>query len=117
MYGRDGADSFAGQCRAVFAFAPGDFPSAEWMSRRSGEHDAPMESASENTAQPGVTRSHQLHRERVWTPERLLDLPPNHGLVWFHGTAQPKVVYAEPYIDERGQMRPQYRRAGARADP
>ena len=117
MYGRDGADSFAGQCRAVFAFAPGDFPSAEWMSRRSTEHDVPMESASESPAQPGVHRSYQLHRERLWKPEDILGLPPNHGLVWFQGQAAPKAVYAEPYIDERGQMRPQYRRAGARDDP
>jgi type IV secretion system protein VirD4 len=117
MYGRDGADSFAGQCRAVFAFAPGDFPSAEWMSRRSGEHDVPMESASESTAQPGVHRSYQLHRERLWKPEDILGLPPNHGLVWFHGTAKPKAVYAEPYIDEARRIRPQYQRAGARPDP
>ena len=117
MYGRDGADSFAGQCRAVFAFAPGDFPSAEWMSRRSTEHDVAMESPSENTAQPGVHRSYQLHRERLWKPEDILGLPPNHGLVWFQGQAAPKAVYAEPYIDERGQMRPQYRRVGARDDP
>jgi type IV secretion system protein VirD4 len=117
MYGPRGADSFAGQCRAVFAFAPGDFPSAEWMSQRSGEHDAPMESASESTSQPGVHRSYQLHRERLWTPERILELPPYHGLVWFSGAAKPRAVYAEPYIDEAGRIRPPYLRAGARPDP
>ena len=117
LYGRDGADSFAGQCRAVFAFAPGDFPSAEWMSRRSGEHDVMIESASENAAQPGVQRSYQLHRERLWPPEKILGLPPYHGLVWFHGQAAPVPVYAEPYIDERGRIRPEYLRAGARPDP
>jgi type IV secretion system protein VirD4 len=97
MYGRNGADSFAGQCKAVFAFAPGDFPSAEWMSQRSGEHDVPMESASENTAQPGVHRSYQLHRERLWKPENILGLPEHHGLVWFQGRAAPTAVYAPPY--------------------
>jgi type IV secretion system protein VirD4 len=117
MYGPRGADSFAGQCRAVFAFAPGDFPSAEWMSQRSGEQDVRMESASESTAQPGVHRSYQLHRERLWKPEDILELPPNHGLAWFHGTAKPRAVYAEPYIDEAGRIRPQYLRAGARNDP
>ena len=117
MYGRNGADSFAGQCRAVFAFAPGDFPSAEWMSQRSGEQDVPMESASESTSQPGVHRSYQLHRERLWKPEDALGLPPYHGLVWFSGKAQPTAVYAEPYIDETGCIRPQYLRAGARRDP
>jgi type IV secretion system protein VirD4 len=118
MYGPRGADSFAGQCRAVFAFAPGDFPSAEWMSQRSGEKDVRMETASENTAQPGVHRSYQLHRERLWKPEDVLGLPPYHGLVWFHGKAQPIAVYAEPYIDaESGHIRPEYIRAGARPDP
>jgi type IV secretion system protein VirD4 len=117
MYGRNGADTFAGQCRAVFAFAPGDFPSADWMSQRSGEQDVRMESASENSAQPGVNRSYQLHRERLWKPEDILGLPEHHGLVWFHGAAKPTAIYAEPYIDEAGRIRPQYLRAGARLDP
>jgi type IV secretion system protein VirD4 len=117
MYGRNGADTFAGQCRAVFAFAPGDYPSAEWMSQRSGEHDVRTESASESSAQPGVNRSYQLHRERLWKPEDILGLPEHHGLVWFHGTARPTAVYAEPYIDEVGRIRPPYLRAGARLDP
>lgn len=117
MYGPRGADSFAGQCRAVFAFAPGDYPSAEWMSQRSGEQDVTMESASESTGQPGVQRSYQLHRERQWKPEDILELPSFHGLVWFQGKARPTAVYAEPYIDNAGRIRPQYLRAGARDDP
>jgi type IV secretion system protein VirD4 len=47
MYGDHGADSFSGQCRATMAFAPGDWPSAEWMSKRSGDVDVLTESASE----------------------------------------------------------------------
>jgi len=117
LYGRNGADSFAGQCLAVMAFAPGDFPSAEWMSQRSGEHDVMIESASENTGQPGVQRSYQLHRERLWPPEKIIGLPDYHGLVWFRGQAAPVPVYAEPYIDEHGRIRAQYLRAGARPDP
>jgi len=117
MYGPNGADSFAGQCHALMAFAPGDFPSADWMSRRSGEHDAMMAGASQTTGQPGVNVSYQLQRERRWPPERILELPPYHGLVWFHGQSAPVPVYAEPYIDEHGRIRPQYLRAGARPDP
>jgi hypothetical protein len=117
LYGPHGADSFAGQCRAVFAFAPGDVTSAEWMSSRSGEHDVMMESASESSDHPGVQRSYQLHRERRWPPERVFDLPPCHGLVWFHGRSAPVPVYAEPYIDRHGRIKPQYLRAGARHDP
>jgi type IV secretory pathway TraG/TraD family ATPase VirD4 len=116
-YGDHGADSFAGQCRAVMAFAPGDWPSADWMSRRSSEVDVLTESASEQSGQPGVHRSYQLHRERLWPPEKILALPPYHGLVWFHGKAAPTPVYAEPYIDKRGRIRPPYLRAGARPDP
>ena len=32
-------DSFAGQCDAIFSFAPGEWQSAEWMSKRAGERD------------------------------------------------------------------------------
>ena len=97
MYGAHGANSFAGACDAVFAFAPGDWESAEWMSRRSGEEDVIVESASQSTGQPGVNRTFSIHRERAWPPERILELPPFHGLVWFHGQSKPTPVYAPPY--------------------
>jgi type IV secretion system protein VirD4 len=97
IYGPHGAESFAGQCQAVFAFAPGEWESAEWMSRRSGEEDVIVESASQSTGQPGVHRSYSIQRQRVWPPERILDLPPFHGLVWFHGQSKATPVYAAPY--------------------
>jgi type IV secretion system protein VirD4 len=97
IYGPHGAESFAGQCQAIFAFAPGEFESAEWMSRRSGEEDVIVESASQSTGQPGVNLSYSIHRERAWPPERILELPPFHGLVWFHGKSKPVPVYAPPY--------------------
>ena len=65
IYGPHGAESFAGQCQAIFAFAPGEFESAEWMSRRSGEEDVIVESASQSTGQPGVHRSYSIHSERA----------------------------------------------------
>jgi type IV secretion system protein VirD4 len=116
LYGPRGPESFAGQCRAMFSFAPGDWESAEWMSRRSGEHDVRMPSASEGE-DGRVSVNYSIHRERVWKPEDILGLPPYHGLVWFHGRARPVPVYAEPYVDEHGRVRPQYLRAGARPDP
>jgi type IV secretory pathway TraG/TraD family ATPase VirD4 len=96
LYGQRGPESFAGQCRATFAFAPGDWESAEWMSRRSGEHDVRMPSASEG--QDGrVSVNYSIQRERVWRPDNILGLPPYHGLVWHHGSARPVPVYAKPY--------------------
>jgi type IV secretion system protein VirD4 len=96
LYGPHGADSFAGQCTAVFAFAPGDYPSAEWLSLRSGEHDVQIPSASQSD-DGRVNISYSIHRERRWPPERILDLPEYHGLVWFHGRSAPVPVYAPPY--------------------
>jgi type IV secretion system protein VirD4 len=97
IYGPHGAESFAGQCQGVFAFAPGEWESAEWMSRRSGEEDVIVESASQSSDRPGVHRSFAIQRQRAWSPERILELPPFHGLVWFHGKSKPVPVYAPPY--------------------
>ena len=80
----------------MFAFAPGDWESAEWMCRRSGEHDVRMPSASESE-DGRVSVNYSIQRERLWRPEDILGLPPYHGLVWFHGRARPVPVYAPPY--------------------
>jgi type IV secretion system protein VirD4 len=111
LYGPHGAESFAGQCGAVFAFAPGDWESAEWMSRRSGEEDVINLSTSESYDRPGVHRSYQSQRQRAWSPDRILSLPQFHGLVWFHGKSKPVPVFAEPYWEI-----PQCKRL-ARRDP
>jgi type IV secretion system protein VirD4 len=97
IYGPHGAESFAGQCQAVFAFAPGEWESAEWMSRRSGEEDVITESASESADRGGVQRSYSTMRRRRWPPEKILSLPKFHGLVWFHGQSAAVPVYAAPY--------------------
>ena len=97
IYGPHGAESFAGQCQAVFAFAPGEWESAEWMSRRSGEEDVISESASQSSDRPGVHFSYSIQRQRAWPPERILELPDFHGLVWFKGKSKPVPVYAPPY--------------------
>jgi type IV secretion system protein VirD4 len=97
IYGPHGAESFAGQCDAVFAFAPGEWESAEWMSRRSGEEKFITESASESEDRPGVNRNYTIQQRRAWPPERILDLPDYHGLVWFRGRSKAVPVYAAPY--------------------
>jgi len=97
IYGPHGAESFAGQCDAVFAFAPGEWESAEWMSRRSGEEKFISESASESNDRPGLHRNYTIQPRRAWPPERILSLPKYHGLVWYHGQSQAVPVYAAPY--------------------
>ena len=105
LYGPHGAESFAGQCQAVFAFAPGEWESAEWMSRRSGEEDVLSISASESDDRPGVNRNYSSQRQRAWPPEKILSLPKYHGLVWFHGQSKPVPVYAGPYYENAACMR------------
>ena len=109
MYGPHGHDSFAGQCGSVFAFAPGDWESAEWMSRRSGEEDVKVPGMSQS--EHGETISYSFQRQRRWTPDNILSLPEYHGLVWFHGQSQAVPVYAVPYF-----LDPECKRL-ARRDP
>lgn len=97
LYGPHGAESFAGQCQAVFAFAPGEWESAEWMSRRSGDENFVSMSASQSSDRPGVNLSYSLQRQRAWPPEKILGLPEYHGLVWYHGQSQAVPVFAPPY--------------------
>jgi type IV secretory pathway TraG/TraD family ATPase VirD4 len=97
MYGPYGADSFAGQCDAVTAFAPGDSESAEWMSRRSGEEPFISENVSQSSDRPGISCSYSIQMRRAWPPERILNLPEFHGLVWFHGQSKAQPVYCAPY--------------------
>ncbi|MGH7065500.1 MAG: type IV secretory system conjugative DNA transfer family protein [Stellaceae bacterium] len=96
MYGPHGADSFAGQCQAVFAFAPGSWESAEWMSKRSSEEDVVVVSATQSS-DGGVTRNYSVMRQRCWPVEKIFSLPPFHGLVWYLGQSQAVPVYAAPY--------------------
>jgi len=97
IYGPHGAESFAGQCDAMFAFAPGEWESAEWMSRRSGDELSVAVSVSQSSDRQGVNRNYSLQRQRAWPPERILSLPKYHGLVWFQGRAPAVPVYAAPY--------------------
>jgi type IV secretion system protein VirD4 len=97
MYGPRGADSFAGQCDAVIAFAPGDWESAEHLSRRAGEEPFISENLSQSDDRPGLNRNYTIQMRRAWPPERILDLPKFHGLVFFHGQSKAVPVYCAPY--------------------
>jgi hypothetical protein len=96
-------------------FAPGDSDAAEWVSRRCGEEWVKIPGMSQS--EQGVTVSHHWQKQRCWSPDDVLDLPDYHGLITFRGSSRATPVYAEPYIDKRGNIRPEYRRAGARLDP
>jgi Type IV secretion-system coupling protein DNA-binding domain len=97
IYGPHGAESFAGQCQAGFTFAPGDWESAEWVSRRLGEENVINVTASESDDRAGVHRSYSIQRQRCWPPEKVLSLPRWHGLVWLQGQSEAVPVYAAPY--------------------
>jgi hypothetical protein len=97
MYGPRGADSFAGQCDATICFAPGDWESAEWASRRAGEEPFISENLSQSDALPGINRNYTIQMRRAWPPERILSLPKFHGLVTFHGQSKAVPVYCAPY--------------------
>jgi len=97
IYGPHGAESFAGQCDAVFSFAPGEWESAEWMSRRSGEENFVSMSASQSSDRPGVSVNYSVQRRRAWPPEKILSLPKYHGLVWLQGQSSAVPVYTAPY--------------------
>jgi type IV secretory pathway TraG/TraD family ATPase VirD4 len=111
IYGPHGAESFSGQCDAVFAFAPGEWESAEWMSRRSCEENFVSMHASQSSDRPGVNFNYSVQRRRAWPPERILSLPEYHGLVWLQRQAQAVPVYAAPYFEQPACM------AVARPDP
>jgi type IV secretion system protein VirD4 len=115
MYGPHGHDSFSGQCGATMNFAAGDSEAAEWVSRRCGEEWVKVPGMSQS--EQGVTVSYHWQKQRCWSPDDVLGLPDYHGLVTFRGQSRATPVYAEPYIDKRGNIRPEYRRAGARLDP
>jgi type IV secretion system protein VirD4 len=120
IYGPKGADSFAGQCQAIFAFAPGDWPSAEWMSRRSGEEDVITVSAGEGD-DGRVHRNYGIQRQRCWPTEKILSLPKYHGLVWYQGQSEAVPVYAAPYWElpckRLARPDPYHAGSGGRAAP
>ena len=117
IYGPHGAESFAGQCQAVFSFAPGEWESAEVDVEALGRRK--LREYERQPVERPARRQRQLFGATAarMAARRILDLPAYHGLLWLKGRSKAVPVYAEPYIDEHGRIRPLYLRAGARPDP
>lgn len=110
LYGPHGASTFIGNSGCLFAFAPGEYDTAEFLSKHSGEQYGLNVSASDD-AQGGVRRSYSPQRERAWPPDKISRVPAFHGLVWKYGNPQPQPVYCQPYFENPACLRL------ARADP
>jgi type IV secretion system protein VirD4 len=95
------AETFAGMSGAVFAFAPNDMTTAEWLSKRAGEETIVGLSAGEpEMGDPmGPRINYQPQTRRVYPPHELFNIPVGHGLIWRAGQARPMPVYAPPYWD------------------
>jgi type IV secretion system protein VirD4 len=98
LYGREGAGTFIANSGCVIGLTPGDFDTAEWMSKFSDEHGEIGVNASDDQRAPGGLRvSYTEQRERVWSPGKIRQLPQFHGLVWKFGSSQPQPVFLAPY--------------------
>jgi type IV secretion system protein VirD4 len=95
------AETFAGMSGAVFAFAPNDMTTAEWLSKRAGEETIVGLSAGEpEMGDPmGPRINYQPQTRRVYPPHELFNIPVGHGLIWRAGQSRPLPVYAPPYWD------------------
>jgi len=100
IYGKDETNTFLGMSGATFAFAPNDWETAEWMSRRADEVTEPGLSASDDP-QTGARESWRSERRRVYPPGDLFNVPEFHGLAFFAGQSRAVPVYAPPYWDAR----------------
>jgi type IV secretory pathway TraG/TraD family ATPase VirD4 len=110
-FGPQGAASFIANSACVVAMQPNDPESADWMSNFSGRKGAISVSASDDphSGTPRITFG--VQEERVWSPDKIRELPDFHGLVWKAGSSRPTSVYLPPYWEI-----PACRRA-ARPDP
>jgi type IV secretion system protein VirD4 len=98
MEGRDGAGTFIANSGCVVGMAAGDPATAEWMSSFSGEQGAVNVNASLDPRAPGgVHIGYGEGHERVWSPDKIRELPDFHALVWKYGKSQPQPVYCPPY--------------------
>jgi len=96
IYGKDEANTFLGMSGAIFAFAPNDPETAEWMSKRAGDVVIPGLSVNQS-AQGDLSIGVHPERQRAVPPDALHNIPEFHGLVFFAGQSAAQPVYASPY--------------------
>lgn len=110
LYGENGAWTFIANSDCVAAFNPGhDLATARFFSELSGERAVIAKSASPDPL-TGVRENVSEGHDRVWSVDRVRQLPEFHGLVWRKNRpVQP--VYFEPYMDNAAQRRVRSRRS------
>jgi hypothetical protein len=104
IYGQQGAWTFIGNSDCVAAFNPGhDLDTARFFSDLCGDRAVISKSASPDPL-TGVRENVSEGHDRVWSVDRVRQLPEFHGLVWRKNRpVQP--VYFEPYMDNPAQKR------------
>ena len=110
LYGENGAWTFIANSDCVAAFNPGhDLDFARFFSELCWDRAVITKSASPDPL-TGVRENVSEGHDRVWSVDRVRQLPDFHGLVWRKNRpVQP--AYFEPYMDNPAQRRV------ARADP
>ena len=103
-YGEKGAWTFIGNSDCVAGFNPGhDLDTARFFSELCGERFVISKSASPDPI-TGVRENVSESRDRLWSVDRIRQIPEFHGLVWRKNRpVQP--VYFEPYMDNAAQRR------------
>lgn len=117
LYGQQGAWTFIGNSDCVAGFNPGhDLETARFFSELCGDRNVISKSASPDL-QTGIRENVSESQDRVWSVDRIRQIPEFHGLVWRKNRpVQP--VYFEPYMDNAAQRRvaredPYHRGGGA----
>lgn len=110
IYGEKGAWTFIANSDCVAGLNPGhDLDTAKFFSELCGSRDVITKSASPDP-QTGVRENVSEGHDRLWSVDRIRQLPEFCGLVWQKNRpVQP--VYFEPYMDNPAQKR------AAREDP
>jgi type IV secretory pathway TraG/TraD family ATPase VirD4 len=100
VFGVNNAKTLLANSGCLFAFNPGnDSDTAEFLSRLSGDHLVPGLSVSDDAKQLGDRGTIAPQRERLWSPERIRNLPERHALLFRAGEAEPVSLYCPPYWD------------------
>jgi len=103
---KERAESFMGNAGVILGFAPTNIPTAEWMSKRSGQTTVIGKSFSENTGfssgqkasmSQGSGLSDQEMARPLFLPHELFNFEDGMGLLWLAGYANGMKFFAPFY--------------------
>jgi type IV secretion system protein VirD4 len=100
-YGEEAARGFLSSCATKFWFNPGDFQTAELLSKSLGEKEVVLKTASKSTTKGHVTRSTSETRHKVplLTPDEILCLPKGKAVIQSPGVGD-KDKSGIPYVHQ-----------------